>query len=184
MIFLLCLGADLLRMSPMSTVEPLPPEIAGDAYYGAANGNSVKNYSTATAVRCGRQGNVVSLVARIAQHAHKPSKPNRRKRDCLTSRPATGLPIERRCTQSLSRVPRRHRSINVISCVRLWMLWPKDVIVVDETLTASPAISALLPMDDPQAYYGLASGGVGVWNGGCCGCGACAAYPPRGGHYW
>lgn len=38
---------------------------------------------------------------------------------------------------------------------------PDNAIVVDETLTAAPAVSALLDNDDPNGYYGLASGGLG-----------------------
>jgi len=38
---------------------------------------------------------------------------------------------------------------------------PKQAIVVDENLTAAPALAALLPMTDAHGYYGLASGGLG-----------------------
>ncbi|MDP5111431.1 MAG: thiamine pyrophosphate-binding protein, partial [Burkholderiaceae bacterium] len=45
--FLLCLGADLLRMSPMSTVEPLPPEMPV-MHITEREWELGKNYSTAT----------------------------------------------------------------------------------------------------------------------------------------
>ena len=38
---------------------------------------------------------------------------------------------------------------------------PRDAIVVEEALTAAPALSRFLPVRSPTGFYGLASGGLG-----------------------
>jgi benzoylformate decarboxylase len=46
---------------------------------------------------------------------------------------------------------------------------PKNVIVVDETLTTASALNKLYPADDPLAYLGLTSGGLGFGMAGAIG---------------
>ncbi|MCX7221833.1 MAG: thiamine pyrophosphate-binding protein, partial [Burkholderiales bacterium] len=58
---LLCLGADLLRMSPMSTVEPLPPELPV-THITERDWELGKNYSTATAVRADVKETLLALL--------------------------------------------------------------------------------------------------------------------------
>ncbi len=165
--FLLCLGADLLRMSPMSTVEPLPPEMPV-MHITEREWELGKNYSTATAVRADIKETLLALLpvlrrmrtaeqakqaqARLADLATSNWSANRAKTRAEVQASATTTPIDQRYLVS-----------QIVDAL------PKDVIVVDETLTAAPAISAMLPMDDPQAYYGLASGGLGFGMAGAVG---------------
>jgi benzoylformate decarboxylase len=165
--FLLCLGADLLRMSPMSTVEPLPPEMPV-MHITEREWELGKNYSTATAVRADIKETLLALLpvlrrmrsaeqakqaqARLADLATRNWSANRAKTHAEVQSSASTMPIDQRYLVS-----------QIVDAL------PKDVIVVDETLTAAPAISAMLPMDDPQAYYGLASGGLGFGMAGAVG---------------
>ncbi|MFY9138598.1 thiamine pyrophosphate-binding protein [Zwartia sp.] len=165
--FLLCLGADLLRMSPMSTVEPLPPEMPV-MHITEREWELGKNYSTATAVRADIKETLLALLpvlrrmrtaeqakqaqARLADLATRNWSANRAKTRAEVEASATTTPIDQRYLVS-----------QIVDAL------PKDVIVVDETLTAAPAISAMLPMDNPQAYYGLASGGLGFGMAGAVG---------------
>ncbi|MDO9025075.1 thiamine pyrophosphate-dependent enzyme [Zwartia sp.] len=165
--FLLCLGADLLRMSPMSTVEPLPPEMPV-MHITERDWELGKNYSTATAVRADIKETLLALLpvlrtmrtaeqakqaqARLAELATRNWSANRAKTRAEVQSSASTTPIDQRYLVS-----------------QLVDALPKDVIVVDETLTAAPAISAMLPMNDPQAYYGLASGGLGFGMAGAVG---------------
>jgi benzoylformate decarboxylase len=164
---LLCLGADLLRMSPMSTVEPLPPEMPV-MHITEREWELGKNYSTATAVRADVKETLLALLpllrsmrtaeqakqaqARLADLATRNWSANRAKTRAEVQSSASTTPIDQRYLVS-----------QIVDAL------PKDVIVVDETLTAAPAISAMLPMDDPQAYYGLASGGLGFGMAGAVG---------------
>jgi benzoylformate decarboxylase len=165
--FLLCLGADLLRMSPMSTVEPLPPEMPV-MHITEREWELGKNYSTATAVRADIKETLLALLpvlrrmrtaeqtkqaqARLADLATRNWSANRAKTHAELESSAATTPIDQRYLV--------RQLVDALS---------KDVIVVDETLTAAPAISAMLPMDNPQAYYGLASGGLGFGMAGAVG---------------
>jgi benzoylformate decarboxylase len=165
--FLLCLGADLLRMSPMSTVEPLPPEMPV-MHITEREWELGKNYSTATAVRADVKETLLALlpVLRRMRTAEQAQKAQARLVDLATrnwsaNRAKTRAEVQ--ASASTTPIDQRYLVSQIVDAL------PKDVIVVDETLTAAPAISAMLPMDDPQAYYGLASGGLGLGMAGAVG---------------
>jgi len=165
--FLLCLGADLLRMSPMSTVEPLPPEMPV-MHITEREWELGKNYSTATAVRADVKETLLALlpVLRSMRSAEQAKQAQARLADLATrnwSANRAKMHAELESSASTTPIDQRYLVRQIVDAL------PKDVIVVDETLTASPAISALLPMDDPQAYYGLASGGLGFGMAGAVG---------------
>lgn len=165
--FLLCLGADLLRMSPMSTVEPLPPEMPV-MHITEREWELGKNYSTATAVRADVKETLLALlpVLRSMRTAEQAKQAQARLADLATrnwsaNRAKTHAELE--SSASTTPIDQRYLVRQLVDAL------PKDVIVVDETLTAAPAISAMLPMDNPQAYYGLASGGLGFGMAGAVG---------------
>ena len=165
--FLLCLGADLLRMSPMSTVEPLPPEMPV-MHITEREWELGKNYSTATAVRADVKETLLALLPllRSMRTAEQAKQAQARLADLATrnwSANRAKMHAELESSASTTPIDQRYLVRQIVDAL------PKDVIVVDETLTASPAISALLPMDDPQAYYGLASGGLGFGMAGAVG---------------
>jgi benzoylformate decarboxylase len=165
--FLLCLGADLLRMSPMSTVEPLPPEMPV-MHITEREWELGKNYSTATAVRADVKETLLALlpVLRSMRTAEQAKQAQARLSDLATrnwSANRAKMHAELESSASTTPIDQRYLVRQIVDAL------PKDVIVVDETLTASPAISALLPMDNPQAYYGLASGGLGFGMAGAVG---------------
>jgi benzoylformate decarboxylase len=165
--FLLCLGADLLRMSPMSTVEPLPPEMPV-MHITEREWELGKNYSTATAVRADVKETLLALlpVLRSMRTAEQAKQARARLADLATrnwSANRAKMHAELESSASTTPIDQRYLVRQIVDAL------PKDVIVVDETLTASPAISAMLPMDDPQAYYGLASGGLGFGMAGAVG---------------
>lgn len=165
--FLLCLGADLLRMSPMSTVEPLPPEMPV-MHITEREWELGKNYSTATAVRADVKETLLALlpVLRSLRTAEQAKQAQARLADLATrnwsaNRAKTRAEVQ--SSASTTPIDQRYLVSQLVDAL------PKDVIVVDETLTAAPAISAMLPMDDPRAYYGLASGGLGFGMAGAVG---------------
>ncbi len=165
--FLLCLGADLLRMSPMSTVEPLPPEMPV-MHITERDWELGKNYSTATAVRADVKETLLALlpVLRTMRTAEQAKQAQARLADLATrnwsaNRAKTHAEVQ--ASASTTPIDQRYLVSQLVDAL------PKDVIVVDETLTAAPAISAMLPMNDPQAYYGLASGGLGFGMAGAVG---------------
>jgi len=165
--FLLCLGADLLRMSPMSTVEPLPPEMPV-MHITERDWELGKNYSTATAVRADVKETLLALlpVLRSMRSAEQAKQAELRLKDLSTRNWSANCAKTRADVQASATttpIDQRYLVSQLVDAL------PKDVIVVDETLTAAPAISAMLPMNDPKAYYGLASGGLGFGMAGAVG---------------
>lgn len=156
---LLCLGADLLRMSPRSDVEPLP-ETLPVMHISERDWELGKNYSTHIAVRADVRETILALLPvlhslrseayakqaaeRVASFASAnwSFKRNAARKEIATA--AHSIPIDQRYLAS--------QLVDVL---------PKDVIIVDETLTASAAIATLFPADDRRAYYSLSSGGLG-----------------------
>lgn len=157
--FMLCLGADLLRMSPKSDVEPLPPEMEV-MHISEREWELGKNYSTEYAVRADVKETLRALLPILRAARSEQYKADATKRlqelssrnwsaNCAKMRAdvqanATAQPIDQRYLVK--------QLVDVL---------PANVIVVDETLTAAPAIAGMLPAQDPHAYYGLASGGLG-----------------------
>jgi len=156
---LLCLGADLLRMSPKSDVEPLPPELPV-IHISERDWELGKNYSIEHAVRSDVKETLRALLpllraARTEQYIAQAA--SRIKSLASHNWTATCAAMRkevagRACAQPIDQ---RYLVMQLVDAL------PKDVIVVDETLTASPAIAAMLPSVDPQSFYSLASGGLG-----------------------
>lgn len=156
---LICLGADLLRMSPFSPVEPLPPGMPV-VHISEREWELGKNYPTDVAIRADVKQTIKALLpclqasrstayeqaaqARIAEISQDNWSTRRQAYRQDVAAQASTVPIDQ-----------RYLVMELVDAL------PGNVIVVDETLTAAPAVSALLDNDDPNGYYGLASGGLG-----------------------
>ncbi len=156
---MLCLGADLLRMSPKSDVEPLPPELPV-IHLSERDWELGKNYSTEYAMRANVKETLLALlpILRSMRSQQYAEQARLRLADLATRNwTASCAKVRQDVEASAAAMPIDQRYL----VKQLVDVLPKDVIVVDETLTAAPAIGAMLPADNPQAYYGLASGGLG-----------------------
>ena len=156
---LICLGADLLRMSPFSPVEPLPPGMPV-VHISEREWELGKNYPTDVAIRADVKQTIKALLpclqasrstayeqaaqARIAEISQDNWSTRRQAYRQDVAAQASTVPIDQ-----------RYLVMELVDAL------PNNAIVVDETLTAAPAVSALLDNDDPNGYYGLASGGLG-----------------------
>ena len=152
---LVCLGADLLRMSVYSAVEPLPESLPV-IHVSERSGELGKNYRTDLAV----QANVKqTLQALLPLLRNKPNPEARSRLDALKSRNWSAQ-RERARTEALlgaETAPIDPRYL----MLRLTETLPQDAVVVDEGLVSSYALPRLLALRDPKCYYGLASGGLG-----------------------
>lgn len=156
---LLCLGADLLRMSPKSDVEPLPPELPV-MHITERDWELGKNYPTEYAIRANVKETLQALlpVLRAMRSKQFAELADARLADIATRNwSANCAKVRQDVEASAAAMPIDQRYL----VKQLVDVLPENVIVVDETLTAAPAIGAMLPADNPQAYYGLASGGLG-----------------------
>ena len=155
----ICLGADLLRMSPYSPVDPLPEGMAV-IHVTERDWELGKNYPTEIALRANVRETLRALLPalrarrsaddtarasqRIAAFAPRNWSSQRKKARGETLAAAAATPIDPRF---------------LMMCVADSL--PNDAIVVEEALTAAPALMTFLPMRDARSFYGLASGGLG-----------------------
>ncbi len=156
---LLCLGADLLRMSPFSPVEPLPDGMPV-IHVSERDWELGKNYPTEMAVRADVKATLQALLPalrarRCAQHARQADA---RIAALKTRNWSAQQGAARNAAAALASASPIAPAFLVKSVVDAL---PRDAIVVEEALTATPALSAMLPMTDAHGFYGLASGGLG-----------------------
>lgn len=157
--FLLCLGADLLRMSPKSDVEPLPPGMSV-MHITEREWELGKNYSTEYAVRADVKETLRALLPILRAKRSDAYKTQATKRiEEISSRNWSAncakLRADVQSAATAQPIDQRYLVKQLVDVL------PENVIIVDETLTAAPAISAMYPAQDPNAFYSLASGGLG-----------------------
>jgi benzoylformate decarboxylase len=156
---LICLGADLLRMSPFSPVEPLPPGMPV-IHLSEREWELGKNYPTDVAIRADVKQTLTALLPCIqasrsaAQAQAAEARVATISQDNWSTR-SKAFRQELSAHAAIVPIDQRYLVKELVDAL------PDDAIVVDETLTAAPAVSALLDNDDPNGYYGLASGGLG-----------------------
>ena len=150
---LLVLGADLLRMSVYSPVEPLPPTLPVIHISERAH-ELGKNYRTDIAVHADVKQTLMALLpllkeTQAAQQRLAELKPHNwtAQRDkarvdammAAETKPIDPQYLMLRFTESL----------------------PRDAVVVDEGLVTTNSLPKFLVNRGPRDYYGLASGGLG-----------------------
>lgn len=156
---LLCLGADLLRMSPYSPVEPLP-EGMPVIHITERDWELGKNYPTEIAFRADVGETLKALLPVLkARRSREQAEKAARRLGELAARNWTA-----------QRENARRTAIEAASCkpvdpsflmLMLVGSLPDNAIVVEEALTAAPFLASFLPMRDAHSFYGLASGGLG-----------------------
>lgn len=156
---LLCLGADLLRMSPYSAVDPLPAELAV-VHISERDWELGKNYPTELALRAdvGESLRALLPVLRARRSSEYAELASRRLGELQASNwSARSLVAREDARAAASSRPIEPRLLMAALVDAL----PDDAIVVEEALTAAPALASMLPMTDANSFYGLASGGLG-----------------------
>ncbi|HUJ85925.1 MAG TPA: thiamine pyrophosphate-dependent enzyme [Burkholderiales bacterium] len=151
----LCLGADLLRMSVYSPVDPLPEGMAV-AHISERDWELGKNHPTEFALQANVKETLRALLPllraqrragaeqRLAALAPRNWSAQRAKARLAALEAAEEKPIDPRYLM-----------------LRLAEALPGNAVVVEEALTSSLSLPAFLALRDPKSYYGLASGGLG-----------------------
>lgn len=156
---LICLGADLLRMSVYSPVDPLPDGLPV-VHVSERPWELGKNYRTDLAVQADVRQTLRALLplvkaGRTPQHASEAAQrlaslaprnwaAQRAKAADEALRAASTRPIDAR-----------------LLMLRVSEDVPRDGVVVEEALTSSTSLPGFLSLADRQAFFGLASGGLG-----------------------
>jgi len=152
---LVCLGADLLRMSVYSPVEPLPEGLPV-VHVSERGWELGKNYRTDVAIQANVKETLRALLplvrarrapetaARLAALKDRNWTAQRARAAVAAMGEAETTPIDPRFLM-----------------LRISEHLPQDAVVVEEALISSLSLPGFLPIRDPRAFYGLASGGLG-----------------------
>ena len=156
---LLCLGADLLRMSVFSEVDPLPIDLTV-VQIGQRDWEMGKNHPVDMALRADVKETVAALLPVL----------EKRGGDGLESRAKAALAelSGRNWSAQRADLAARVSAQSDASPIEPdWLMMslvdnlPENAIVVDEGIISTRALLKFLPIRDRYGYFGNASGGIG-----------------------
>jgi benzoylformate decarboxylase len=156
---LVCLGADLLRMSVYSPLQPLPAGLPV-VHVSERDWEIGKNFPTELAIRANVKETLRALLPLLRQM---------RGADAATAAERRLVALAPR-NWSAQRDKARVAALEVAEeqpvdprylMLRFAEALPKDAVVVEEALVSSLSLPAVLEQRDAKSYYGLASGGLG-----------------------
>ena len=156
---MIVLGADPLRMSVYSEVDPLPEGLS-IVQVGLVDWDLAKNYSAEIALKADVRETLRVLIPALKAAGGAALEARARKGiDALASKNWTA----RRKTLVEQITKARDKSPIDADWLALQVVeaMPDNAILVDEGLTSSRQITALRPHRDRYGYHALASGGIG-----------------------
>ena len=151
---LVCLGADLLRMSVYSPVEPLPEGLPV-LHVSERPHELGKNYRTDLAVNANVKETLKAVLPLLKKtlHGAHPRLSEIKKNNWSAQRDKAR--VEAMLAAETSPIDPQYLSLRFTEAL------PKDAVVVDEGLVSTYSLPKFLSMRDTRSYYGLASGGLG-----------------------
>jgi benzoylformate decarboxylase len=153
---LLCLGADLLRMSVYSPVEPLPENLPVIHISERAH-ELGKNYRTDLAVQADVKETLLSLLPLLRENVDRAASAGR-----LSELKPKNWTAQRDKARVDALLAAETSPIDPqYLMLRFTEILPRDAVVVDEGLVSTYSLPKFLPLRGPHDYYGLASGGLG-----------------------
>ena len=156
---ILCLGADLLRMSVYSPVEPLPPQ-SRVVHLSERSWELGKNYRTDLAIAANVRETLAALLPALAASADAAYRAKASERCEMIAK--DNWQVQRARAVMAAEIHALVRPMDPsLLMLRLTQHLPPDAIVVEEALTSSVTLPQLLHQRDPASLIGLASGGLG-----------------------
>ena len=156
---LLCLGADLLRMSPYSSVDPLPNNLPV-VHITERDWELGKNYPTELAIRADVKETLRALLPALRAKRSSAQAGQAIQRLGELSSHNWSSQREKALREALA-AANAHPINPHFLMMSLVNALPNSAIVVEEALTSAPALASFLPMQGATSFYGLASGGLG-----------------------
>ncbi len=156
---LLCLGADVLRMSVHNPVDALPDgmPIVQISERGWELG---KNYPTEIAINANVKETLRALIAVLRSRMTAAQKTTAAARLAEIAKNNWNVKRAKACEETAKIESARPMDPKVLM-MRLSEAVPRDVVVVEEGLSSTFQLLNYLPLRDHQGFYGLASGGIG-----------------------
>ena len=156
---MLCVGADVLKMSVLSEVEPLPPTTAV-VMIGQRDWEMGKNFPAEIALRADVKETLKALIP-VLKRLGGPA---------LAARAKTSLAEIAGRNWSVQRAARKAKLVTPPADKPLpaeWLMMqlseklPADAIIVEEGLTATGTLLSYFPFRDRNSFFGNVSGGIG-----------------------
>lgn len=156
---MLCLGADLLRMSVYSPSAPLPDAMQV-LHVSERDWELGKNYPTELALCANVKETLRALLPLVrARRSPVEAAAAARRLSALAGRnwsvQRAAARVEAMRAAQTAPVDPRYLMLAISEAL------PAEAIVVEEALTSSTALPGFLQLRDRRGYYGLASGGLG-----------------------
>ena len=155
---LLSIGGDLLTMSLPSDISPIPPELK-IIHLDSDPWQLGKSYPAEVAILADPKAALPELSAAVAAAMSPAAKAEARSRNTAL---ATAIAAER---AQLRERARAEAGKLPIAPLALWQavgeILPKDVVIIDETLSSGPGLRQLLAGDDAKSFFGMRGGGIG-----------------------
>ncbi len=155
----LCLGADLLRMSVYSPVEPLPNH-SRVLHLSERSWELGKNYRTELALQANVCETLNVLLPLLRTRIDTKYKEQAQIRAKALEQQNWAVTRNKLTTQVLTQSSIRPMSASTFVMHITNQLTP-DVIVVEEALTSTQSLPQYLHQHYPDSFFGLASGGLG-----------------------
>ncbi len=156
---LICLGADVLRMSVYSPVEPLPDGMPV-VQLGLRDWEMGKNYPADMAIRCDIKESLRALAPVIEKK--RASSGASRAQAAISDLESINWKAKRAVLEAKvlagSKSPRMDPALLML---RLVEALPENAVVVDEGILSTRALHDFYAFRDARCFYGLASGGIG-----------------------
>jgi benzoylformate decarboxylase len=153
---LLCLGADLLRMSVYSPLDPVPESLPV-VHVSERDWELGKNHATELAICANVKETLRALLPLVRAARDAPAAERR-----LAALAPRNWSAQRDQARFAAMEVAEDKPIDPrYLMLRIAESRPRDAVVVEEALTSSLTLPAVLEHRDPQGYYGLASGGLG-----------------------
>ncbi len=156
---LICLGADVLRMSVYSATDALPTGMP-IVQISERDWELGKNYPTELAVKANVRETLIALntLLKARMSTEQRSRADARlaefEKDNWTARRAQMVEQALKLAD-VQPIDPQFMSMCIADAI------PEDAVVVDEGLTSTFKLLSYLPLTDHQSYFGLASGGIG-----------------------
>jgi benzoylformate decarboxylase len=151
---LVVLGADLLRMSVYSPVEPLPPGLPVIHISERAT-ELGKNYRTDLAVHADVKETLRALLPLVKVNARAAERRLAELRPRNWSAQRDKARVDALLAAETNPIDPQYLVLRFTETL------PRDAVVVDEGLVSTYSLPKFLSMRGPRDYYGLASGGLG-----------------------
>jgi benzoylformate decarboxylase len=156
---LLFLGADVLRMSVFSRVDPLPEGVSV-LQISERDWELAKNYPAEIAIKANVKETLRALLP-VIRAKRSPERAAQAARRLANLEGQNWTAKRRRLIQEVQSAANAKPIDPRFLMLRISETLPADAVVVEEGLTSTFSLLSFLPLRDAHCYYGLASGGIG-----------------------